>query len=181
MFTTNFCYVPNSCETIVPFSVFTNSISVKKMLRKPLCHFQCSQIYALKQMPRNHCAIFSFHQFVLQQMLIKTLCHFFISPISAMLHLLIIINILMVLFSRFPHYCSRKCICNHFLPFPIPSYLPVVCSARQYLNDSGYSHFEMSPQPFYIQPANTQQLKLKCRKYPAIHTNYNCSNCTISN
>ena len=24
-------------------------------------------------------------------------------------------------------------------------------------------------------------LKLKCRQYPAIHTNYRCSNCTISN
>ena len=24
-------------------------------------------------------------------------------------------------------------------------------------------------------------LKLKCRQYPAIHTNYSCSNCTISN
>ena len=24
-------------------------------------------------------------------------------------------------------------------------------------------------------------LKLKCRQYPAIHSNYSCSNCTISN
>ena len=24
-------------------------------------------------------------------------------------------------------------------------------------------------------------LKIKCRQYPAIHTNYCCSNCTISN
>ena len=26
-----------------------------------------------------------------------------------------------------------------------------------------------------------EELKLKCRQYPAIHTNYSCSNCTISN
>ena len=26
----------------------------------------------------------------------------------------------------------------------------------------------------------TITLKLKCRQYPAIHTNYSCSNCTIS-
>ena len=25
------------------------------------------------------------------------------------------------------------------------------------------------------------KLKLKCRQYPAIHTNYSCSNCSISN
>ena len=26
-----------------------------------------------------------------------------------------------------------------------------------------------------------ENLKLKCRQYPAIHTDYSCSNCTISN
>ena len=34
----------------------------------------------------------------------------------------------------------------------------------------------------FVNPAGQLLFKkLKCRQYPAIHTNYSCSNCTISN
>ena len=32
-----------------------------------------------------------------------------------------------------------------------------------------------------LRTVNFHSLKLKCSQYPAIHTNYSCSNCTISN
>ena len=108
------------------------------MFRTPLCHFQCPQIYALQQMPWNHSAIFFISPICSATNTYKTIVPFCHSQISA-----VRINMLqMVLFSLFLRYCSRKCVCNHFLLFSIPSYLRSVSSARQYMNDSVYNFFD---------------------------------------
>ena len=57
------------------------------------------------------------------------------------------------------------------------------CPSKTFSRLAGLPLFEtnVGNTPLHSSAAILNILKLKCRQYPAIHINYSCSNCTISN